>query len=200
MSYGRDIPWNLTRTVAPVIPVIPVAELKDHLRITISDDDQLVEDLGKAAEEAVENELSRALLTQTWVLRLDCFPCWEIRLPRPMLQSVTQVQYLDADGALQTLSTSIYTVDTFCFPGRIHLAYNQVWPTTRAVPNAVLVTYKAGKDAVEDVPELVRVAIKQTCGDLYENRERSAAEVVKQLEIYERLMANYRCVTEFSYR
>lgn len=197
----RDIPWNLTRTVLPTVPVVPLWELKHHLRVTWEEENDYIEDLGLAAEQAVEGELSAALCTQTWVLRLDGFPCWEIPLPRPPLASVTQVQYVDVDGTTQVLSTSIYGVDTFSRPGRIHLAYNQAWPSTRAVPNAVIVTYTAGKPTGEEVPEMIRTAIKQAAADMYEHREPTlTGTIVNNLPIYERLMANHRCVHEFNYR
>lgn len=206
MNY--DIGWNLYRTVAPTVPVFTVEELKRQLH-TEGDDgaqDSEFERFGLAAEQAVEGELSAAFLTQTWVLRLDCFPCWEIKLPRPPLQSVTSVQYLDADGATQVLATTEYTVDTppansdwSATPGRIHLAYGKSWPVTYDVPNAVTVTYIAGKATPTAIPAMVRTAIMMAAGDLHENRERSAVEIVQQLEMYERLVSNYRCVAEFRY-
>ena len=200
MIERMPIPWNLNRTVAPTVACVSVDELKDHTVVTDAVDDNLLETFGWTAEDAIEKELSRALMTQTWVLRLDRFPCWEIPLPRPPLQSVTTVQYVDQDGATQTLSASVYTVDTFSTPGRLYPAYNQVWPSTRPTPNAVIITYVAGKTAIEDIPEPVRTAIKLLTGDLYENRERSASELVKALDMYERLVANHRCVYEFNYR
>lgn len=195
-----DIGWTLLRTVAPSIGAVSLGELKDHLRVTHDTEDDDIASLGLAAEEAVEAELSRALITQTWVLTLDRFPCWEIRLPRPPLQSVTQVQYVDEAGITQVLSSSTYVVDLNASPGRIYPAYEETWPSTRSQPNAVIVTYKAGKDSAADVPELVKWGVKQTVADMYQNRERSAVEAVQQIEMFERLLSNYRCVTEFNYR
>lgn len=202
----RAIAWQLDRTVEPGT-VVPVTDLMDQVRVTSSDELSGIEAKGRSAEEAMENELSAALLTQTLVLKLDCFPSWEIKLPRPPLQSVTSVQYVDSNGTTQTLAATEYTVDAppansrwRSVPSRIHLAYGKSWPTTRDVPNAVIVTYVAGATKPEDVPELVREGIRLTFADLYENRERSAVEAVKQLDFYERLLANFRCVREFTYR
>lgn len=197
-----DIGWTLTRTVAPGIPAVGLEELKDHLRVTHDEEDSEIATYGLAAEEAVEAELSRALITQTWVLKLDRFPCWEIKMPRPPLQSVTSVQYLDSAGATQTLATSVYTVDTTSTPGRIHLAYEQEWPTTQDVPNAVIVTYKAGGTTAADVPHPTRQMVKLLVGEMYENRETGAADVIalwREIPTYARLMANQRCVHEFHY-
>jgi len=202
----HDIAWTLNRTVPPIGSVVSLSELKSHLRITWDEEDADIESFGASAEETVENELSAALLTQAWVLRLGCFPRSEIPLPRPPLQSVTSVQYVDADGVTRVLATTEYTVESppansqwQATPGRIHLAFNKSWPVTRDIPNAVIVTYVTGKATGVEVPEMVRMAIKQTVGDLHENRERSALEVLQQLDIYERLVANHRCVAEFRY-
>lgn len=206
MSYVRSlIPWSLNRTVDPTVRVLTLDELKHHLRVTWDEENDRIEDLVLSAEEAVADELSKALTAQTWVLRLDAFPCWEIRLPRPTvgkgpyLNTVTSVQYIDDAGATQILDTSTYTKDEFSHPGRIHLAYSKSWPTTRGVPNAVIITYTVGKTTGEEVPEMVRDAIKLTAADLYVHRERSATDALKDLVVYERLMANHRCIHEFRY-
>lgn len=200
------IKWNLFRTVEPGT-VVPVTDLMDQVRLTGPGELVLIEAKGKAAEEAIEDELGVALLTQTLVLRLDRFPYWELPLPRPPLQSVTSVQYVDTAGVTQVLASSEYTVDApptngrwRAKAGRIQPAYSKTWPSTRDVPNAVIVTYVAGATKSEDVPELVRQGILMTFADLWENRERSAPEAVRQLEFYERLLGNHRCVTEFNYQ
>lgn len=206
MRTLREIPWSVNRTVAPAVRVVGIDELKHHLRVTWDEENDTIEDIALAAEEAVERELSRSLTAQTWVLRLDQFPCYEMSLPRPapkdgpFLTSVTSVQYVDENGATQTLSGTIYTVDTTTDPGRIYLAYNQAWPTTRTIPNAVIATYVAGLATGEAVPELIRTAIKLTASDMYLYRERSAADVLRELTVYDRLVISHRCLTDFIYR
>lgn len=205
MKGYAAIPWSLVRTVEPDIRVVGLDELKHHLHVTWDEENDRIEDLALSAEQTVEDELSKALTTQTWVLRLDRFPCYEMRLPRPtvgkgpFLASLTSVQYLDGDGATQILGGSVYTVDSTSRPARIHLAYNQVWPVTRDIPNAVIVTYVAGKTTGEAVPENVRDAIKLIAGELYMNRERSAVEVLRQLDCYNRLIVQHQLVHEFRY-
>jgi uncharacterized phiE125 gp8 family phage protein len=206
VNYGAGIGWQLHRTAAPGT-VVSVPELVNHERIGDTGEEAVIEAMGKAAEEAIENELSAALLTQTWVLRLDQFPSWEIRLPRPPLASVTSVEYVDTNGTTQVLPTTEYVVDVppansawRSTPARLYLGYGKAWPATRCVPNAVTVTYIAGVTKPEDIPERIRIAIRETFGDMYENRERSAVEAVRELELYERLMCNDRCRTEFVYR
>ena len=162
-----------TRTVAPAAEPVSVIEAKEHLRVDIGDDDTLIEALITAAREYVEQGSRRALVTQTWRLNLDQFPAGpEIELPRPPLQSVTSVTYRDSDGTTNTLSSSIYEVDTDSTPGRIRLAYGEDWPSdTLAETNPVRITFVAGYGDADDVPRRWKQAILLLVGHWYENRE-----------------------------
>jgi uncharacterized phiE125 gp8 family phage protein len=95
----------------------------------------------------------------------------EIVVPRPPLASVTSITYVDGAGATQTLSLSVYTVDTSEEPGRIRLAYGQSWPSIRDQRAAVTVRYVCGYGGPGSVPEAAKAALKLYVGHLYENRE-----------------------------
>ena len=191
----NSIPWNLTVSVDPGTAV-SVSDIKSHLRIDDDEEDTLIGDYGASAERAVEAELAIAILAQTLVLRLDRFPAWRIRLPRPPLTSVTSITYIDTDGNSQTWASSNYTVNTFTTPGEIVLAFGKSWPVTRSIPNAVVVTYVAGYADVDALPAMIKSAVLLTAGEIFENRERSATEVIKELALLERLEANHRCYWE----
>jgi uncharacterized phiE125 gp8 family phage protein len=110
----------------------------------------------RTARQMAETATRRALITQTLDLYLDSFPFWEVTLPRPTLQSVTSITYVDDNGVTQTLDTSLYLVDTTTEPARITPAFGEVWPTTRWQTNAVRIRYAAGYGATAaSVPECV---------------------------------------------
>ena len=162
---------NLYRSVAPALEPVSISEAKAFLRITDSDQDTEVSGLISSAREYVEAALNRSLMTQTWVLRLRCFE-EPIVLPNPPLISVSSITYLDIDGTSQTLSSSVYTVDTYREPSGIVLAYAQSWPSTRDQINAVTITYTAGYGGSSDtVPASIKHAIKILISHWYENRE-----------------------------
>lgn len=173
---------------APTIEPLTLSEATAHLRVDSDDDMLLVESLITAARIYCENKTNRQFINATYKLSLDQFPVWNdcrprrgesfaelggvIRVPRPRLQSVTSITYVDLNGDTQTLSTSNYTVDTQSEPGRIVPAYNSFWPGTRTQVNAVVVTYVAGFGAnATSVPESIKAAMKLIIGHLYENRE-----------------------------
>ena len=165
---------SLVLFAGPTIEPLTVQEATDFARISESSEDDLVEGLIRSARSHVETLCGRALITQTWDLYLDEFPCG-IEVPRPPLQQVTFIKYIDSEGALQTLASSEYTVDNKSEPGRIVPAYGKSWPGTRYEPNAVQVRFVAGYgtqaiDIDAKAPEL-RQAIGVLVGTMYEQRE-----------------------------
>lgn len=133
--------------------------------------DPLLNMLIAAARQEAETELRRALVTQTWDLYLDAFPYWEIRLPKPTLQSVTSITYVDTDGVTQTLDASDYLVDTASEPGRVTPVFGGVWPVTRWQTNAVKIRFVCGYGAAAAVPQGIKNWMLMRIGALYENRE-----------------------------
>lgn len=127
-------------------------------------------------------------MTQTWDLVLDAFPAGEIRLPLPPLQSVTSVTYTDTDGASQTLDAGQYTVDT----ANARIVPVSSWPSTKAVPAAVVIRYVCGYGAAAAVPASIKAAILLLTGDLFENREAQGEKVLSVNETVRRLLLPYR--------
>lgn len=171
------------RLVAPP-PVEPVnlEQMKAHLRVTSSDEDGLIAGICAAARTHAESILKRSLITQTWDLTLDRFPAWFV-IPKPPLQSVSHIKYLDDSGVEQTLDASLYRVDAASEPGRVVPAYGQVWPSTYPEINAVRLRFVAGYEHgagspagwADNVPATVVQAIKLLGGHFYENREAVSA-------------------------
>ena len=166
-----NLPWNLTETVAPTVEPLSTAEAKTHLRVDHSEEDGLIDDYVEAARRQVELFTRRALVNTTFTLKLDAFPV-EIRTPRSPLSSVTSITHIDCDGNSQTVASSVYDVDTDTEPGRIFLKFDQSWPDTRTINNAVTVTFVAGfGSAASSVPESLRSAVRLLAAHYYEQRE-----------------------------
>lgn len=163
--------------VPPVLEPVSLAEAKAHLNVTSSDDDALIQGFITAARQLAENITRRQLVTATYEGYLDAFPAGgEILLPKPPLQSVTSIKYLDTDGVEQTLEPSIYLVDAQSTPGRVLLAPEQNWPQTKAQANAVTVEFVAGWPMAGDpsaatTPESIKSWIKLRVGGMYLFRE-----------------------------
>lgn len=187
--------YGLTLTSAAAEEPVTTAEAKSWLRVDHSSDDTLVAALVAAARGLCERITGRAFVTQTWRLTLDQFPFgWAgwgflgqgtppaefpgrgaIRVPKAPLQSVSSIQYYDLSDTLQTLASTTYDVDAAHDPGRITLAFGQVWPVTRPKPGAVRITFVAGYGAASAVPQEIKHAVMLTVARWYENRGEDAA-------------------------
>lgn len=164
----------LVPVTAPATEPVSLGEAKAHLRVDISDDDALINNLIAAARRHIELTLcNRAFITQDWDYFLKEFPEGDtIEIPLPPLQSVTSLKYKDKDGVETILPTTEYIVDANATPGRVILAYGKSWPSFTPYPsNPVAIRFKAGYGAATAVPEEIKQAIKILVGHLYEYRE-----------------------------
>jgi len=185
---------RLRLIAAPAATPLTLDEVKSQVRETTNDRDAELTAMLAAATTQLDGRagvLGRALVTQTWELMLDAFPCGVIELPLPPLQSVTSISYVDADGATQTLATTVYGVDVACEPGEVYLKYGQEWPTTRDERNAVTIRFVCGYGLAAAVPENIKSAMKLHIADLDANRERQGDQLFEN-EAYENLISTYR--------
>jgi uncharacterized phiE125 gp8 family phage protein len=167
----------LSLVTGPSVEPVTLAEAKVHLRQDVADEDALITTLITAARQWTETFTHRALITQTWDLKLDDFPCddADLELPLAPVASVTSISYVDTTGATQTWSASSYQTDLPTGPqaqrGRIAPAYAQYYPVPRSQLNAVTVRFVAGYGATgATVPESIRAAIKLMVGHWFERR------------------------------
>lgn len=154
--------------VAQTSEPVTLTQAKEHLRITHTSDDQLVEQLVTVAREYVERRSGFRLMTQT----LDCYynaaPDLVFELPVGPVQSITSIKTYDAADVEATLSGSTYALDAASLPARVSV---DAWPTGLRSYNAVVVRVVAGYASASAVPATLRHAILLLVGELYERRE-----------------------------
>lgn len=175
----------------PTELAITLAQATLHLRVDGDAENDHITALIHAAAAEVESITHRSLMEQTWKLTLDQWPGVHgsglyarslIYLPRPPLISITSVQYVDAAGTLQTLSSELYS----SYPDHQWLAaigpvYGQSWPTARCQPDAIRVTYDAGYEdaaALAAAQPATVAAIKLIVAELYERREEAISGTI----------------------
>lgn len=148
---------------------VDLTEMKLHLRVDSTDEDELIARMMLAATDWAENFQSRTYISRERTMQLDSFDLL-IRPPYSPLVSVDEIVYIDVDGTEQTLAAAYYRVDTGTEPGRITEAYNYYWPSIRNVTGAVTITYTSGYGGAAAVPEDIKAAIKMIVHHLYVNR------------------------------
>lgn len=148
---------TLKCTISPAAEPVSLELARAQCRVDSTDEDALLSLYIQGAREAAESITNRALITQTWEQTLDRFPAAEIKLLKPQVLSIVRVQYLDTDGALQTLDPSRYALDPRELPGYLFPAEGTDWPSTADVIDAVTITFTAGfGPTAEDVPAGIR--------------------------------------------
>jgi uncharacterized phiE125 gp8 family phage protein len=175
--------WSLT--LPPVLEPLTVEEAKAQIRSVQNQEDGVVDGYIKAARALAENHLFRGLLTQSWTFNISDFldVIW-LPMAAP-LQSVTHVKYYDVNGAQQTLSTSIYTVDTRSRPGRIALAAGQTWPAIQSLRKVdrIEIQYIVGYTSRELIPNEIRQGIRLLIGYLDHDRDGLSPDAERALEV-----------------
>jgi len=158
----------------PAAEPVTIAQAKNFLRVSITDDDDLIGFLITAAREACENFCSRSFSPKSYLQTLDSFPyytdtvmsqmayppsyyslpmysttLWNysqmIKLYMPPAIEVQGIDYTATDGTNKTLEQDTdFLLDNIWEPARIFPMPGQMWPSCLYVPNAVRIRYTAG--------------------------------------------------------
>jgi hypothetical protein len=166
-----------------------------HLRVDDTEviEDAMIDGLVAAAVDQAEQFLCRPLLTTGFRYTQDAFPGHRffghyvghafgcvtgdyddryLRIPIGGVSAVSEVGYVDTDGAAQIMDPSTYLLDTTEPTARIAPAWATFWPFARHQMSAVHVNFQAGYGTTANVvPAAIVAAVKLILGNLYANRE-----------------------------
>jgi len=154
----------------PVAEPVTLTQFKNILRIPLTDtsrDDTLNLFL-QAAREVFEAHCRIAIVTQTWLWRMDSFPMVsfaytrngfpQIALPKPPFQSLCSFQYVDTSGTVQTLARDTsygqnvaspfygfqMTPGGGMSPAKLTPPWARPWAPQLMVPANTIVQFRAG--------------------------------------------------------
>jgi|688.fasta_scaffold39623_4 uncharacterized phiE125 gp8 family phage protein len=161
------------QTSQPGALAVNLIDLKNHLRLTTSDEDPLLTLYLRAATATVESKTRRVLVSRTYRLELEEFPgADEIILPVGPVSTVASVQYRDRGGDLQTLDPEKYFLDVTPTLGRVVRKEGVTWPDTQVNrPDGVRVSFTAGYgSSYMAIPEALRFVVMLMASHFYTNR------------------------------
>lgn len=166
---------SLTLLTPPDGEPITLDQAKAHLRVEIEfeDDDDYITSLIKVCRQEIEIESDNIFKRQGWLLSVDHFCTPEFLLRKHPVTDVDSIQYIDADGARQTLSPDLYQIDLTPLYARVWPAYSTSWPSIRSgTLNTVEIRFTAGhEDTAQGIPETLIHALKMRIAEKYERRE-----------------------------
>lgn len=185
--------------IGPTATPVSVAEVMDSFR---GDDASAFTAQAtmiiKALTRQAEARTGRALITQTFELIEDAFPCAGIDLCMPDVQSVVTLKYLDTNGAQQTLSSGLYWLDSDSTPCTVYPVATTPWPNTYAQINAVRVRFTVGfGDTADKVPDDIRCWIIAHAIQILENPSGTIDQSFKPLPFVDALLDPYRVYRAF---
>ena len=184
---------TLRQATAPATEPVSSSEAKAHLRVTGSGDDTYIGALIVAARQLAEQKLGRALITQTWDLVLDEWPCdGAVQIPMGGVTAVSSVKVHDGTS-LQTVSSSLYQVALTGVLARVVPVWGTRWPTPAVRLEAIEVRFVAGYADATAVPAAIKQWMLLQIGHLYEHREAAGDFQVYATPFVDGLLDPYIC-------
>lgn len=177
--------WYPATVTIAADELVTIGQARQQARTDIDADfdAELTRDIA-AARNHVEAYCGIRIGSQTVVAKCDAFEDMA-RVEEVPLVSVTSIQYVDTDGATQTLSTSVYEVRSDDLEASIVLKYAQSWPAIQPgsrITLTAVVGYAAAPPAVLHAM-LLRIA------DFFKDHEAMASE---DFTTFDALLANHR--------
>lgn len=164
----------LTLAAAPANGPVSRVDMKEHLRVDITEDDSLIAAYMDAALACLDDEIGRAFITQSWDESFQN-PTRDVYLGKLPVASLTSVKYYDADNVQQTATLSDFTLyksDDWAF------VRSDAWPATYDRPDAITIRYVAGADEADP---RVGQAMKLIVDHWYQNRSDVSALSLKEM-------------------
>lgn len=175
--------------------VMPLAELKLHLRIDTSDDDDLIRSYLAAAVDTVERETSRILQPNVYEWRLDCWPLGGVTLPLPVgpVRDVLTVTYVDSDGEEQTVTNDYWDWEPSDAGGDFWFSADFSFPELGRALGGVRIGFEAGHDTHAGtgssgdasllIPRLAKPCLMGMVAHWYQNRETAADKALSDIPL-----------------
>lgn len=171
----------------PAAEPVSLNEAKKHLEIGDSDtahDTQLASLIEQARQQW---ERDTAEYTTKRTVTLTVSEIGEMQFPHRPVSAISSITYYDSGNDSQTLSSSVYQLDTA--NNRLRLAYEQLWPATAARWDAVTITYTLGEhDDSTTVPAVAKQAMLLLIGYYFEDRDMMGRDAN---QAYERLVLKH---------
>lgn len=160
--------WTLTRTSSPNGLAVSLDEVKKHLRISGTSQDDELTLLIEASTERLERDINKGIISATWQQAMYCFPTSGDKLELGMGGStnVSSITYVDSDGVTQTLNSDDYTFS----PARgCVFIKSGAWPVVDSAGtlDKVFINFSCGVNDGGCVPRLFKQAILLEVGRAY---------------------------------
>lgn len=178
-----------TIMTAPASYPITLAQAKRQCEIASDDDayDTQLENLIATAVDQFESDCDHCLISRQYFVHSDTWPC-KIDLPKRPLITVDAIKYYDDGGTLQTLATTVYSVNAAA--RRIETKVDQVWPSAQERWDAIKIEFTCGYSSAATVPAAAKHALLLLIG-YYFGQNRGDNDRAGDMTAYRRLVQQF---------
>jgi uncharacterized phiE125 gp8 family phage protein len=150
----------LILTTPPATEPVALAEAKEHLRVTHTDDDQYISTLINAARRQIEARTGLRLITQAWSLFKDCWPVAPtLSLELSPVSAVADILVYGEEETPAVYDPAHYYLDAVSKPARVVLRSDRLPPMPGRRVNGIEVRFTAGFGNAAAVPQDLKQAI-----------------------------------------
>lgn len=142
----------------PASEPVTLSELKDFFREDRSVEDTLITQFGKAARKSIERHTGYHLVDTVFKMYLEDF--LDVKIPKKPFSSLDSIEYIDTNGATQTLASSKYAVHNKEEPASVEFLDDLPDLSDEDDDKyPVIITFTAGYGAASAVPDDWKSAI-----------------------------------------
>lgn len=135
---------NPVKLITPsVLTPVTLTEAKEHLKVTSSDEDTLIQTYLNAAIKRVENHRQSPVMDSEWELYSTHWRT-SLNLQKHPVNAINSVKYYDDDNVLQTVNASNYRLQDFRVPCRLEFDSNFTEPSFYDREFPIVVNFQAG--------------------------------------------------------
>lgn len=194
---------GLKLVTGPTAEVMTVETAKDYLRITdTNDEDLLIGEIIVAARRLLEKETGKAFLSQSWYYFLDAWPecsksgLVETKIPIAPVISFDEVKvWLYGANDYSDLGATLYSTDKDSRVPRVAQIENSTLPVLAVRPNAIRIKVTCGYGTeTASVPKELMIALRMLIRHYYDNREifMKSGNVIEVPRTIEYLIEDFR--------
>lgn len=195
------LPYILDVVTSPVGQVVDAQEMSEYLRWDSPEEVRLILGNVAGATKYVEENSGKQLLTATYDVSWRRFPgCnGELVVPRLPFASLTSLKYSDANGTEQTLSSTLYTVNSGSEHAAAYIipAYNEIWPSTRGHDRDVTARFVCGFGTKEQVPDTYKIQICMLAAHWWKHRDAIACGSMSKMPLAFEALEQFHMHHEF---
>ena len=135
---------NPVKLITPsTLTPVTLTEAKDHLKVTGTDSDTLIQTYLNAAIKRVEDYRQSVVMSSEWELYAKTWPL-SFNLQKHPVTAINSVKYYDDDNTLQTVSSTNYRLQDFRVPCRLEFDSNFTEPSLYDREYPIVVNFQAG--------------------------------------------------------